>query len=98
MDINKILERMNSDSDSFEDAMGVMNSEHLREALQEWFKGTKRHSETVKIILDHGTLNDNEKVFMLVEPGKLIVLFNQFNNMASMTSGELFEKLRGAIE
>lgn len=84
MDISKVLSKFDHNAGKFQDALGISNHELLQETVLKWMKETGQHSRAVQIILDHATLNDNEKIYCLVELGKMIVIGDRLNGLMNM--------------
>lgn len=78
MNTSKILKKFDHNSTDFHGALGVSNKETLTNTVRDWFMGEDKNSKTVEAILSHGTLNDNEKIFCLIELGKIMILHTQF--------------------
>lgn len=83
MNIKKILEEFNHNSDTLNEAIGVSNStaNTLRDTLQDWNKELDSYSRVVQRILSHESLLDAEKIFCLVEYGKIIILQRHFDEI-----------------
>jgi hypothetical protein len=83
MDITKVLEKMDHNSETLSEALSVSdgNANTLRSSLQNWSSNNNDHSRVIQIILSHESLTDNEKIFCLVEFGKLLIIQNQFDQM-----------------
>jgi hypothetical protein len=88
MDITKVLEKMDHNSETLSEALNVTDNSAntLRNSLQDWNSKNTDHSRVIQIILSHETLTDNEKIFCLVEFGKLLVVQNQFDQMLNSLS------------
>lgn len=82
MNIKRIISKMDHNSNNMSGALGVSNHETLCGAVYDWFVKHNSASRVIEIILTHETLNDSEKIYCIIQMGKILVI----NNISGETS------------
>ena len=74
INLNKVIEKFDHNAEDLPNALGVLHTDTLAEAVYDWMHEHNDHSRVFEIILKHETLNDNEKLFCIMIMGQILSL------------------------
>ena len=72
IDIKRTIEKFDHNARDLPNSIGVAHSETLIETVYDWMQQYDTHSKVFEIILNHETLNGNEKLFCIMLIGQVL--------------------------
>ena len=76
-----MIAKFDHNAEDVPSSIGVVHSETLIETVYDWIQEYETPSKVFEIILNHETLNDNEKLFCVMSVGQIMSLAGMFNRI-----------------